>query len=122
MLHDNPLIKGLSDHAFPVFNHDLTWGGCHGQEGVQVFNAICFTCKWGLALVVQVHCIVKLLFHQSPTRHSDYTVTDSESVVTVNNYRQHGDRAANDSVVTMLPAVVNGDYTVTVQSTCSHCV
>ena len=27
----------------------------------------------------------------------------------------------SDSVVTVLPAVVNSDYTVTVQSLCSHC-
>ena len=33
----------------------------------------------------------KLLFHQSPTRHSDYTVTGQWHVVTVDNWWQHGD-------------------------------
>ena len=45
---------------------------------------------------------------------------DSESVVTVANCRQHSDKAANGSVVTVQPAVNNGDYNVTVQSQCSH--
>ena len=40
---------------------------------------------------------------------------DSDSIVTVANCRQHGDWAANCSVVTVLLAVNNGDYTVTVQ-------
>ena len=44
------------------------------------------------------------LFHQSPIRHSDYTVTDSDIVVTI----------ATDSLVTLLLAVNNSDYTVTV--------
>ena len=57
----------------------------------------------------------KLLFHQS------YLMQwlDSADVVTVDNCRQHGDGAANGSVVTMQPAVNNSD--VTVQSPCSHC-
>ena len=46
---------------------------------------------------------------------------DGDGVVTVDNCRQHSDWAANGSVVTILPAVENGDYTVTVQSLCSHC-
>ena len=46
---------------------------------------------------------------------------DSDCVVSVDNCRQIGDRAANGSVVTMLPAVVNSHYTVTVQSQCSDC-
>ena len=33
---------------------------------------------------------VKLLFHQSPTKPSDYKVTGSDGVVTVHNCRQHG--------------------------------
>ena len=69
----------------------------------------------------------KLLFHQCPAGHSDYIVTghcgqwhcrlDSDSVITANNCQQHGDGA-----VTMLPVVINGVYTVTVQSLCSHCI
>ena len=46
---------------------------------------------------------------------------DSDSVVTVDNCQQHGDWAASGSVVTVLLAVNNGDYTVTIQSLCSHC-
>ena len=45
---------------------------------------------------------------------------DGDSLVTIANCQQHGDWAANGSVVTVLLAVVNGDYTVTVKSTCSH--
>ena len=41
---------------------------------------------------------------------------DSDSVVSVFNYRQYGDYTAIGSSVTMLPAVINVDYTVTVQS------
>ena len=41
---------------------------------------------------------------------------DSDCVVTIVNYQQHGDWAANDSAVTVLQAVFNSDYTVTVQS------
>ena len=47
---------------------------------------------------------------------------DGDCVVTVDNCRQSGDWAANVSVVTALPAVVNSRYTVTVQSQCSDCV
>ena len=46
---------------------------------------------------------------------------DSDGVISVDNYWQHGDWAANGSVVTVLPALNNSDYTVTVQSLCSHC-
>ena len=65
----------------------------------------------------------KYLFNQSPTGHSDCTVTiDSGNVVIVVKLPEHGDqgRATNGSVVTVLPAVNNSDYTVTVQSPCSH--
>ena len=47
---------------------------------------------------------------------------NSDCVVTVDNYRQHGDWAANCNVVTVLPGLDDSDYTVTVQSPCSHCV
>ena len=46
---------------------------------------------------------------------------DSDGKVTIDNCRQHGDWASNGSVVTVLPAVNNGDYTITVQSLWSHC-
>ena len=46
---------------------------------------------------------------------------DSDGVVTVVNYRKHGDYTVDNYVVTVLPEVVNSDYTVTVQSLCSHC-
>ena len=47
---------------------------------------------------------------------------DSDGVVTVVNCWQHGDWGANGSVhvVTVLPAVNNSDYCVTVQSPGSH--
>ena len=35
------------------------------------------------------------IFHQSPTRHSDYT--DNDSVATIDNCRQHGDYTVIDS-------------------------
>ena len=53
--------------------------------------------------------------------HSDYRGLDSDSVVTVVNCQQHDDYTAICSSVTVLPAVVNGDYTVTVQSPHSYC-
>ena len=49
----------------------------------------------------------KLLFHQP-------------LCCTVTTLWQHGDYTATGSSVTALPAVINGDYTVTVQSQCSH--
>ena len=49
--------------------------------------------------------------------HCDYAVTGySDGVVAVVNRRQHGDYTAIGSSVTMLLAVINGDYIVTVQS------
>ena len=38
---------------------------------------------------------------------------ESDSVVTVANYRQHADRAANDGIANALPVVSNGEFTVT---------
>ena len=46
---------------------------------------------------------------------------DGEGVVTVHNCRQHSDYTASGSVVTVLPAVMNCDYTITIQLLCSHC-
>ena len=43
---------------------------------------------------------------------------DSDSVVMVDACWQHSDWAANDSIVTVLPAVNKNYYTVTVQSPC----
>ena len=65
----------------------------------------------------------KLLFHSSQSlymMHCDYTVMESDSVVTVNCW-QHSDYTDIDSSVTMLLAVGNGDYTVTVQSPGGQC-
>ena len=45
---------------------------------------------------------------------------DSDSVVNIANWWQHGDWAVNGSVVTVLPAVNNIDYIVTAQSPGSH--
>ena len=45
---------------------------------------------------------------------------DSDGVVTIANYQEHSDWAANGSVVTVLPAVNIGDNIVTVLSLCSH--
>ena len=52
-------------------------------------------------------------FHQSPTtiRHSDYTVTGQWRCSHHGNCQQHGDD-------TVLPAVVNSDYTITVELLC----
>ena len=58
----------------------------------------------------------KLLFHQSPTRQSETWQLDSDSVVTVVNCQLHSDYIAIGSSVTMLPVVIIGDYTATVQS------
>ena len=49
----------------------------------------------------------------------DWTV---KGVVTVVNCRQHIDYNAIGSSVTVLLAVNNGDYTITIQSPCSHSV
>ena len=51
--------------------------------------------------------------------HCDYMV-DSESVVTFTNCWLLSDYTATGSLVTLLPAVSNGDYPLTVQSLCSH--
>ena len=50
-------------------------------------------------------------FHPSP-RH--VATLDSDGVVTIESCRQHSDLAANISIVTVLPAINNNDYTVTV--------
>ena len=47
---------------------------------------------------------------------------ESDSAVTVNNCQQPRDWATNDSVVTVLPAISNSDYIVTIQVPRSHCV
>ena len=44
---------------------------------------------------------------------------ESGGVVTIVNCQQHSDWAANDSVLTLLPAI-NSDYTITFQSPSSH--
>ena len=53
--------------------------------------------------------------------HWDYKVTrHSDSVLIVANCRQHSDYTAISSSVTKLQAVSSDDFTVTVQSPCSH--
>ena len=64
----------------------------------------------------------KLLFHLSLSCTVTTWWLDSDSVATVVNCRQHGDYTAICSSVTTLPAVINDDYTVTVQSQCSDCL
>ena len=67
---------------------------------------------------VQLESSQQNSFHQSPTRYSDWTVT-AKSLC---NCRQHGNYTVDQlCVVTMLLAVVSSDYTVTIQSLCSHC-
>ena len=60
-----------------------------------------------------------VLFHQSPMQHRDYTVTGQWQ------YNHHWQLLValwlHSCVVTMLLAVNNSDYTVTVQSPCSPC-
>ena len=63
----------------------------------------------------------KLLVYQSLCCAVTTQWLDSDYVVTVVNFRQNGDYIAIGSSVTVLPAVSNGDKTVTVQSPCSHC-
>ena len=61
--------------------------------------------------------LLLLLLLQSKTNIPSVTkLYYSDGVVNVVNCRQHGDWAANSSVVTMLPAVNNGD---TLHSLCS---
>ena len=60
---------------------------------------------------------VNLLFHQSPTRHCGYKVTGQWQCTCCNCW-QHSDWANNGSAVTVLPAVNNSDYKVTVQLKC----
>ena len=81
-------------------------------------NAIMCICFYYSML--KLHYTANLLFHQSPRCTVTTWWLDTDSLVTVGNCRQHGDWAANGSVVTVLPGVKNSDYTVTVQSPCSH--
>ena len=47
----------------------------------------------------------------------------SDGVVTVDNCRQHDDYIVDQLCsITVLPAINDDDYTVTVKSLCSHCV
>ena len=60
-------------------------------------------------------------YPNSFSRHSDYTVTGQWQYSQIGSCQQHGDYTAIGSSVTVLPAFVNSNYTVTVQSLCSHC-
>ena len=77
-----------------------------------------------------------LRLHVQSTQQNNYSIShllgtvtaqwlDSDNEVTVDNCRQHGDytvdQLCSQSRHTMLLAIVNSDYTVTVQSLCSHC-
>ena len=55
---------------------------------------------------------VKLLFYKSLCCTVTARGLDSDGVVTVNNCRQHGDWAANGSVVPTLPAVNKGEWLI----------
>ena len=83
--------------------------------------------------VQQCRRIMEKTLYPSPliTQENSYSIShllatvttqwlDGDSVVTVHICKQHSDYTAIGSSVTMLLAVVNGDYTVTVQSLCSH--
>ena len=59
----------------------------------------------------------KHLFYQSPTRHSDYTLTRQTVYVTVVN----GDNTVDQLCSHPAAGIINSDYTVTVQSPCSPC-
>ena len=72
-------------------------------------------------------------WHNKDTQQNSYSIShlpdtvttqwlDSDSVVTVDKCQQHGEWAANDSVVIVLLAVNNSDYIVTVQLPSSYCV
>ena len=67
----------------------------------------------------------KLLFHQSPTRHIEHTVTIqwryTFSHTVVNCWQQVDYTVDQLYIFTLLLIVINSDYTVTVQSPCSHC-
>ena len=70
----------------------------------------------------RIRYTAKLSFHrQSLTKHSDYTVTGRCTwFIAVVNRRQHGDYTVDQlfncvvTLVTVLPAVVKSDYSVTI--------
>ena len=70
-------------------------------------------------------CVIDTQQNSYSISHLIGTITtlwlDSDCVMTTGNCRQHGDLAAIGSVVTVLPAVVNSSYTVTIQSQSSDC-
>ena len=68
-------------------------------------------------LQFQIFCMFRLhsktLIPSVTTLHCDYMV-DTDGVVTIINWRQHSDYTAIGSSVTVLLAVNNGDYTISV--------
>ena len=71
-----------------------------------IICSLCFECC--LRETSSTEYTAKLLFHQSPMLHSDYTVTGQWQC----SY------CWQLPAIWWLPAVVNGDYTVTIQSPC----
>ena len=61
------------------------------------------------AYTQQNSCSISLLLDTVTTQW-----LDKDSVITVVNYQQHGDYTAISSSVTVLPVIINIDYTVTV--------
>ena len=79
---------------------------------------------WQVMEWMQIWYTAKLLFRQSPTRHSDYTLT-GQWLCSPHCYMYvtAGIMVTTQLlVVTVLPTVVNNsDFTVTIQPLCSHC-
>ena len=71
-------------------------------------------------LSVRQLCTAKFLFRHSLCCTVTSRWLDSDSVVALVNCWQHGDCTVISSSVTVVPAVSNGGYIVTVQSPCSH--
>ena len=120
--------KQLKCHYF--FTKIFCFLCCYKLHGIS-FKEIDFTGGlWWMVTFVRYHG--KTRWKWAYTQQNSYSIShllgtvttkwlDSDSVVTVVNCWQHGDYTAIGSLLTVLLAVVNGDYTVTVQSLCSHC-
>ena len=108
-----------------------------GCDGTVYFILGRVTCAFSVCwkILVWVKQISSKYWYALNTQQNSYSIShlldtvttqwldvDSDGVVTVHNCRQHGVYTAIDSSVTVLPAVVDSDYTITIQSLCSHCV
>ena len=113
-LEDNNIYRGLSDDRYtsasPCFREAVLTNGKLGSR------------SWLWVHLPPNYCTQQ---NSYSIGHLLGTVTTqwlhSDGVVIGVNCRQHGDYTAIGSSVTVPPAVVNSDYTVTVQSLCSHC-